>query len=62
MKLNELTKTELEEIAEKAGTSVGYLVQIKNGHRKASPKLVTKIQEATNGKVSREDLRPDLWP
>jgi DNA-binding transcriptional regulator YdaS (Cro superfamily) len=50
-------------LADALGTSPDYLWQIAtnwNG-RQASPKLAARIEEATNGAVTRADLRPDLW-
>ncbi len=62
MKLAELTKKELEMLAEEAGTKVSYLIHVVNGRRKTSPKLSIKIEEVSGKKITRHDLRPDLWP
>lgn len=50
-------------LADALGTSPDYLWQIATGWqgRKASPKLALAIEEATGGKVTRAELRPDLW-
>jgi len=50
-----------EEVAKEADTSVAYLFQLAGGHRKASPDLARSIQSATNGAVTKEELRPDIW-
>lgn len=49
-----------EEVAEKAGTSVGYLWQLAGGHRKATSELAERLQDATNGEITIAGLRPDL--
>lgn len=51
------------ELAEACGTDPGYLWQIATGWRgrKASIDLTKKIEAATEGKVSRHDLRPDVY-
>ncbi len=50
-------------LAEKLGTDPNYLWQIANGwnDRQASPKFAIRIEEATDGKVTRADLRPDIF-
>lgn len=47
--------------AKAAGTKAVYLTHIANGHRKPSFKLTHRIEKATGGKVSRHDLRPDIF-
>lgn len=59
MKLQDLTRKELEPIADKAGTTVAYLLQIKYGKRKPSRKLAAKIEEASGGIIDKVDL---LYP
>lgn len=44
------------------GTDPRYLWQIATGRRKASPRLALAIESATKRKVSRHDLRPDIYP
>lgn len=56
-----LENTDAETLALAAGTKAVYLGQLANGHRKASFKLAKKIEAATNGKVTRADLRPDIF-
>jgi len=51
----------LSDLANTAGCSVGTLYQVALAHKKPSAKLATRIQAATNGVVSRRDLRPDDW-
>lgn len=47
--------------AERAKTSVAYLSQLANGHRKAGLKTVHAIEQASNGSVTGHDLRPDIF-
>lgn len=48
--------------AAKVGTTVDYLMhQVGGGHRRASPELAKRIEKLTQGKVSRRDLRPDIY-
>jgi DNA-binding transcriptional regulator YdaS (Cro superfamily) len=50
-----------EALARDLGASPDYLYQIATNRRQASPALAIKIETATNGAVTRADLRPDLW-
>jgi DNA-binding transcriptional regulator YdaS (Cro superfamily) len=49
-------------LAEKAGTKYIYLTQIASGFRKPSGRLTLLLEHYSNGKLSRHDLRPDLYP
>ena len=42
--------------------SYARLHEIVSGKDTCSAELALQIEEATCGKVSRSDLRPDLWP
>ena len=59
MLLRNIPNNELEEIAVRAETTVGYLIQLKYGYQKPSSALAKRIEEATGGRVSRFDL---LYP
>jgi len=59
MKLREIPNRDLRGIAKKAGTTYGYLIQIKYGMRKPSSALAAQIEKAFGGLVTREEL---LWP
>ena len=51
-----------EAIAAELDTTVEYLMlQIGGGHRRASAELAKRIEVATNGAVTRHDLRPDIF-
>lgn len=48
-------------LADAAETTRIYLTHLAHGHSKASPKLAKRIEDATGGKVTRKDLRPDIF-
>lgn len=50
-----------EVLAKACGTKPVYLMQIVAGRRQPSAKLARRIHEATNGYVTLESLRPDIW-
>ena len=49
------------EMAEYLGISAEWISKIIAGKARASAKLAKKIEEATQGLVKREELRPDLF-
>jgi DNA-binding transcriptional regulator YdaS (Cro superfamily) len=51
-----------EQFAKKLGVSQGLIWQWINGRTKISPDRALRIEEATNGEVTREDLFPQLFP
>lgn len=53
---------ERRRVAKAAGTSVDYLMQLAGNHRRPSWELAVRIEEATDGDVTRDTLRPDIWP
>lgn len=66
MKLNEYlfrTKTTKKDFAEKVGISRGYLQHLLSGIKSPSVKLAKQIEEATGGKVTKEELLfPEDYP
>jgi DNA-binding transcriptional regulator YdaS (Cro superfamily) len=48
-------------LAKKIGVSKTWMSLIVSGRQKCSPELAVKIFMATEGKVTREDLRPDIF-
>lgn len=65
MKLdNYLSKENISqaELARKLGVSPGMVWQWLNDHRRIAAEQVLPIERATDGKVTRHDLRPDLYP
>jgi DNA-binding transcriptional regulator YdaS (Cro superfamily) len=55
------THEQREFLAKKAKTKVVYLKQLASGFRKASPSLAKRIEQATCGRVTRQELRPDIF-
>jgi len=51
----------LTEIAQRAACSVLTLYQISRGHKLPSAKMARRLDEASNGAVSRHELRPDIF-
>ena len=51
-----------DEVARNAGTSPGYLWQLAGGHRKPTPEIAERLQEASGGEITIAGLRPDLVP
>jgi DNA-binding transcriptional regulator YdaS (Cro superfamily) len=51
----------LAKTAQDAGCSAGTLYMIARGHKPAGPKLAGAIERATEGKVTRNTLRPDYF-
>jgi DNA-binding transcriptional regulator YdaS (Cro superfamily) len=52
----------LEALAKKVDSSAGYLNLVALGHKLVGYKMADKIAVATNGQVTKSDLRPDIWP
>jgi DNA-binding transcriptional regulator YdaS (Cro superfamily) len=48
-------------LAQKIGTDQMYLYQIANGYRNAGHKMARNIEIATDGLVTKEELRPDIF-
>lgn len=59
--ITSMSGDELEKFAGKAGTSVAYIRQLASGHRKAGLKSISGIVAASNGNVTANDLRPDMF-
>lgn len=62
MTLSEYLKNNTKsELADTLGVSQGMISQWVNNTRPVSIKRCVDIENATNGKVTRKDLRPDDW-
>ena len=48
-------------LAAKLGISMSYLSQLGGGQAPLSPERCVDIEEATDGAVTRKDLRPTDW-
>jgi DNA-binding transcriptional regulator YdaS (Cro superfamily) len=51
----------LAQLAATAGYSAETLYMIAKGHKKAGALMASSLDAATNGAVSRHDLRPDVF-
>jgi DNA-binding transcriptional regulator YdaS (Cro superfamily) len=51
----------LTSIALAAGCSPAVLYMISRGHKRPSPDMAKKISAATDGVVSKHELRPDIF-
>lgn len=60
--LQNLSVKKRAEIAQKAGIGSDYLYQIMTGYRKASPTLSQELEAATDGELTKTELRPDIYP
>ena len=52
---------EAEKLSIAAGTTLAYFQQIMYGFRKPSHTLTKKLESASDGRISRYDLRPDIY-
>lgn len=59
--LNSLSQEARERLAADCKTSVGYLRKACSANQKLGAELCVAIERATEGAVSRRDLRPDDW-
>jgi len=50
------------EFASRLGVARQYIHKLRVGLQKPSPRLARMIEEITEGAVSKEELRPDVWP
>lgn len=49
-------------LAQRAGLSQQHISKLLAGERRISAEVATAIEAATKKKVTRQELRPDLWP
>jgi DNA-binding transcriptional regulator YdaS (Cro superfamily) len=49
------------ELARKLGITKTWMSQLIAGTERCSPTLAVKIQEATEGAVTKADMRPDIF-
>lgn len=59
--VRELGPEQKKEFAERCGTSYRYLIQLINGHRRASSKLAKKFREQSGHIIRLASVRPDIW-
>lgn len=64
MKLTKYLETQTiskSDFSKNIDVSSGMLSQWLSGHRPVSPEKCVAIEKATQGQVTRKDLRPDDW-
>lgn len=60
--LSTLTPEQREAFATRAGTKASYFPQLMmDDHRKPSVKLARRLVDASDGALTLEELRPDVW-
>lgn len=59
--MSSLSADEKNAFAKRAKTKTIYLIQIAGGHAKPSFRMAQQIEAACEGKVTRQDLRPDIF-
>lgn len=52
---------ERERVAASAGTTVAYLKQLAGGHSRPSPRLAKRLEIASGGRMTRQDLLPEFF-
>ena len=60
--LSSLSHAEKASFANGCLTSVGYLVQVSCGFRKASAELAIRIAKQSEYKITPHQIRPDIYP
>lgn len=58
----EKTDVKQTDLARRIGVTPGMVWQWVHSHRQIAAENVLTIEKETGGKVSRHDLRPDLYP
>lgn len=59
--LSQFSREARQEIAERCGTSLGYLTNVANGYKQCGPLLAAVLESEFAGAVTRRDLRPNDW-
>lgn len=57
----DMTQAQRAAFADQVERSPGYLQLVAGGFRKASPELATAIQSQSEGRVTRDEMRPDIY-
>lgn len=60
--LNALSIADQSSYAKSCGTTIGYLRKALSKKPKMDGALCRRLDENSNGAVSRANLRPDIWP
>lgn len=59
--LRSTDKAERERVAKRANTTVAYLFQLAGKFSRPSADMCLRLESASDGRMTREDLRPDLF-
>jgi DNA-binding transcriptional regulator YdaS (Cro superfamily) len=59
--LNSLPEAERDPLCAVVGTSYGYVRKATSAQQKPEPMRCVDIERATDGAVTRRELRPDDW-
>ncbi|BBE09645.1 Uncharacterized protein MCB1EB_1484 [Mycoavidus cysteinexigens] len=59
--INSLSTAKQIEFATACNTTMGYIRKAISIQQKMGAELCASIERATNGKITRRDLRPDDW-
>lgn len=59
--LKNSSSDERKKVAGLAGTTVNYFWQVAGGHRKPSALLAKRLEVASEKKMTRAGLRPDIY-
>ena len=59
--IDDLERGEAKKLASTLGVSSSFLSQMASGRCPVSPVRCVEIEVATQGSVTRQDLRPDDW-
>lgn len=54
-----LSAEDKKDLADRMNTSLAYLSQLANGHRKAGAKILLQIESSTGGLVSAVEMRDE---
>lgn len=50
-----------KQLSKKMKVTLGFLSQLATGHRKAGIHVIAKLERATNGALTRAEIRPDIF-
>lgn len=59
--LKSTTPAERERVATRARTTVAYLKQIAGGHSRPSADMAVRLETASDGRMTREELLPEFF-
>ncbi|MEG9766763.1 transcriptional regulator [Enterobacter hormaechei] len=57
-----LSKEQQRKLAQRVGSTPGYLRLVFNGYKKAGFSLAKRLEDTTSGVIQKSELRPDIYP